>query len=107
MQVRARCLPFLFLLMSGCARRLPGPAECRAFALGSLGVDPATPASALSYHPEIDQRAEELTRQCLTTPWDYQLLSCLQNGGSHRYCLARFQARRPAESSPLTLPGVE
>ena len=105
--MRARCLPFLFLLLSSCARRLPGPTECRAFALGSLGVDPRTPASTLSYHPGLDERAEELTRQCLTTPWDYQLLTCLQNGGSNRYCLARFEARRSTDPRPLQLPGVE
>lgn len=94
--MRARCLPLLFLLLGGCTRRLPGPAECRAFALASLGVEPNTPASTLAPHPRISQRAEELTRECLTTPWDYQLLNCLQNGGSTRVCMVGFRARHGA-----------
>lgn len=92
--MRARCLPFLLLLTSGCARRLPGPDECRAFALATQGVEQGTPASALARHPQIDERVEELTRQCLTTPWDYKLLNCLQTGGSRRLCMASFNARR-------------
>lgn len=92
--MRASCLPFLLLLLSGCARKLPGPAECRAFALASLGVEPTTPASTLAPHRRLSERAEELTRQCLTTPWDYQLLNCLQNGGSSRLCMAGFETRR-------------
>jgi hypothetical protein len=94
MQVKARCLPFLLLLVGGCARKLPGPAECRAFALESVGVEAGTPASVLAYHPELEARAEEVTRKCLTTPWDYQLLDCLNNGNGTRLCLIGFQARR-------------
>jgi hypothetical protein len=94
--MRARCLPLFFcgLLLVGCQRRLPGPEECRSFALASVGVEPGTPATALSHHPELTARAEEITRQCLTTPWDYRLLNCLASGGSSRVCLTSFQARR-------------
>lgn len=91
--MRARCLPFLFLLAGGCARKLPGPDECRAFALATQGVEQGTPASALARHRQVNERVEELTRQCLTTPWDYQLLNCLQNGGSQRLCTRSFEAR--------------
>jgi hypothetical protein len=84
----------LFLLLSGCARKLPGPAECRAFALASVGIEPGTPASALPPRARVTEQTELLTQQCLTTPWDYQLLNCLQNGGSNRLCMRSFQARR-------------
>jgi hypothetical protein len=83
-------------LASGCARRLPGPDECRAFALASQGIEPSTPASALVRARQLNARVEELTRQCLTTPWDYQFLNCLQNGGSQRLCKRGFDARRGA-----------
>jgi hypothetical protein len=83
----------LLLLLGGCARKLPGPDECRAFALAAVGVEPGTPASALVNHQRLAQRADEVTRECLTVPWDYQLLNCLQNGGSSRLCLASFRAR--------------
>jgi hypothetical protein len=100
MRAIASCLPLLLLLLPGCARRLPGPLECRALALASVGVDPATPATLLQRDRRLEARADELTRQCLTTPWDYPLLRCLESGGSSRACLARFEARR-AQSGPL------
>jgi hypothetical protein len=98
MRAIASCLPLLFLLATGCARKLPGPAECRAVALASIGVEPGTPASALAPHLRLAAQAEELTQRCLTTPWDYQLLNCLGNGGSSRLCLSRFEARRLASA---------
>ena len=94
MRAIASCLPFLFLLAGGCARKLPGPAECRAVALASIGVEQDTPASALARQPRLATQAEEVTQRCLTTPWDYQLLNCLGTGGSSRVCLTRFEARR-------------
>ena len=59
-----------------------------------VGVEPGTPATALPRVPGLRARAEELTRQCLATPWDYPLLGCLQTRGSEQLCLARFQRRR-------------
>jgi hypothetical protein len=95
MRAQASCLPLLFcaLIGSGCARRLPGPDECRAFALASVGFQPGTPAAIVEQRPVLSARAEELTRQCLTTPWDYQLLECLQVTGG-RACLAAFHRRQ-------------
>ncbi len=94
MRAIASCLLLLFLLASGCARKLPGPAECRAFALASIGLEPGTPASLLAQNRRLEARAEDVTRRCLTTPWDYQLLNCLGTGGSSRICLTTFEARR-------------
>jgi hypothetical protein len=94
MRATASILPFLFLAICGCSRKLPGPEACRAFALAELGVQPGTPATALPRVPGLSAQAEELTRQCLATPWDYPLLGCLQARGSEQLCLARFQQRR-------------
>jgi hypothetical protein len=96
MRAIASCLPFLLLLTSGCARQLPGPLECRSVALASVRLDPATPAALLARNPRLLAQVEEVTRQCLTTPWDYQLLRCLEGGGNGRVCLSRFEARRSA-----------
>ena len=94
MRAIASCLPLL-LLLGGCARKLPGPDECRAFALASLGVRPGTSATLIANaDPRLDARAEALTRECLTTPWDYQLLECVSRTGNSRACLVRFEARR-------------
>ncbi len=90
----------LSLSLGGCARKHPGPSECRAIALVSVGVAASTRASQLARSPELARRAEELTSQCLTVPWDYQLLRCLQ-GGEGQTCLRRFSLRRQAEQSRL------
>ena len=100
MRAIASCLPLLLLLLSGCARKLPGPGECRAFALVSLGVRPGTPATRLEVEPRLAARAEELTRECLTTPYDHELLDCLSSGGSRRLCGLRFETRRAAAAKP-------
>ena len=94
MRAIANCLPFSFLCLAGCARQLPGPAECRAFALATVGVEQETKASSLAREPRLAAQAEQVTQRCLTTPWDYKLLNCLSAGGSSRVCLGRFEARR-------------
>jgi hypothetical protein len=94
MRAIASCLPLVFLCVLGCARKLPGPLECRALALASVQLEPNTPAILVASNPRLEARVEEITRQCLTTPWDYQLLNCLGNGGSSRVCLSRFETRR-------------
>ena len=99
MRAIASCLPFL-LLCVGCERKLPGPDECRAFALASVGVEPGTPATRLEVEPRLAARAEDLTRECLTTPYDRELLGCLSSGRSRRLCGVSFEARRAAGSTP-------
>ena len=94
MRAIASCLPLLLLSLSGCARKLPGPLECRALALASVQLEPSTPAALLARSARLEAQVESLTQQCLTTPWDYQLLNCLGSGGSKRVCLIRFEARR-------------
>jgi hypothetical protein len=88
------------LLSGGCARKLPGPLECRAFALGSMGLHPETPATLLARNPGLTARAEQLTQTCLTKPWDYQLLGCLQHSRSEQLCLLRFEQRRAVRAAP-------
>jgi hypothetical protein len=94
MRAIASCLPLLLLCLTGCARKLPGPDECRAFALSQLGVRPGTPAVSLEVEPRLALRAEDLTRECLTTPYDYELMRCLAQGGSQRACARAFGERR-------------
>lgn len=94
MRAIAGCLPFLLLWLPSCARQLPGPLECRAVALASVQLEPSTPAALLSREPRLAARVDEITRQCLTTPWDYALLRCLDSGAGSRLCLSRFEARR-------------
>jgi hypothetical protein len=95
--VASLCL--LLALLPGCARKLPGPRECRAFALASLGLDPEVPATLLARDPRLAARAEDLTQTCLTRPWDYQLLGCLQHGGGQQRCLMGYEQRRALRSA--------
>jgi hypothetical protein len=99
MRAKASCLPLLFcaLALVGCSRRLPGPTECRNFALATVGFEPDTPSSIVERRPSLAARADEVTRQCLTTPWDYQLLQCLEASGG-RSCFVSFQRRLAAPS---------
>jgi hypothetical protein len=94
MRAIASCLPLMLLCLTGCTRKLPGPAECRAFALAQLGVRPGTPAVSLEVEPRLALRAEDLTRECLTAPYDYELMRCLNQGGSKRLCARAFEARK-------------
>lgn len=96
MRAIASCLPLLLLCLTGCARKLPGPDECRAFALAELGVRPGVTAVVLEVEPRLALRAEDLTRECLTVPYDYELLDCLGKGGSKRLCSRDFEARHIA-----------
>ena len=95
MRLLASSLLVALLGLTGCARKLPGPGECRAFALAAHGIEPGTPAERVA-RLRAGVRAEEMTRQCLTTPWDYKLLSCLQTTGNTPFCLGRFEQRRAA-----------
>jgi hypothetical protein len=101
-RAKAAYLALLLALASGgCARKLPGPQECRAFVLESLGLPPETPAALLARDARLTARAEELTQTCLTKPWDYQLLGCLQQGRSQQVCLMRFEERRQLRSADV------
>jgi hypothetical protein len=97
--VASLCL--LLAVLPGCTRKLPGPRECRAFALAALGLDPEVPATLLSRDPQLAARAEDLTQTCLTRPWDYQLLGCLQHGGGQQRCLMGFEQRRALRSADV------
>lgn len=73
-----------------CQRKAPGPDECVAFAYHALGV--VTPAQLR--HPELRTRIDDLTTRCLTTPFDRELLQCVEATGRTRACTVEFEARR-------------
>lgn len=87
--------------VAGCQRRAPGPDECHELAvkwilaehsgyrLGSRAI--VVPESAVM----------ERTTECLTTPYDRELVQCVTAGAPPRSCLRAFQARRrPAAALP-------
>jgi hypothetical protein len=80
----------LALLGLGCQRKAPGPDECLAFAYQAIGV--VRPEQLRRV--EVRERINELTTRCLTTPFDRELLQCVQLTGRARACSASFEARR-------------
>ena len=84
---------------TACERKAPGPDECRRFAYLVTGAR----RRELLVNPELGSRVDELTRQCLTTPFDRELLACVEQTGRFNACSARFARRRqrgPAEGAP-------
>jgi hypothetical protein len=80
----------LSLATTACARKAPGPEECRRFAHRTSGVSPLELARA----PQLRERVDELIRQCLTTPYDRELLGCVEQTGRLRACTLDFEQRR-------------
>ena len=73
----------------GCERRAPGPHECHDFARRALGI----PEQMQHLPPRFKAVVDDLTLQCLTTPFDRELLGCVDAGRGGRQCLAEYKRR--------------
>jgi hypothetical protein len=78
------------VLLAACERKAPGPDECQAFAYRALGIR----ESRDLMQPGAIDKVEDLTRDCLTTPFDRALLRCVEETGRARQCLGAFHGRR-------------
>jgi hypothetical protein len=74
----------------GCQRQLPGPEQCQRLAARMLGIDNA---DALVV-PTVKVHFDELTVKCLTTPFDAELVRCVDETSQSAKCLYLFQRRR-------------
>lgn len=83
--------------LSGCQRKAPGPEACRDFALRAYGLRSEDDIRTEGTLDEVD----ELTTECLVTPYDRELLACIERGEATAHCLSQFSRRR-AEASPAT-----
>jgi hypothetical protein len=85
--------------LGGCARRLPGPDECHDFAL--VWVLGPNHAGVRRVGAVTAEAILERTNECLTTPYDRELVQCVTGGGRRQSCLTSFDARhrRLPESS--------
>jgi hypothetical protein len=81
---------------TACERRAPGPDECHDLALAwVLGVRPSR-LQGRRLGANAQQAILERTTDCLTTPYDKELVQCVTGGGaSPRTCLVGFEARHP------------
>jgi hypothetical protein len=92
MSVRRALAPLLLglaALSSSCARKAPGPDECQSYALTLARL---TFGAYLT--PEIQAQVEEVTRQCLTKPYDHELMRCVLTTGQQQLCLRSFAQRQ-------------
>lgn len=80
----------LLLTLNACARKAPGPDECRRFAYQVTGVSSARELELAPVKSQVD----ELTRQCLVTPFDRKLLRCVERGAPLRACSLEYELRR-------------
>jgi hypothetical protein len=92
MPVAPSCVTLLSLLalLSSCERRSPGPAECRRFSLMVFGVERREELKSGRHLAQLDQ----LTRDCLVTPYDRALLRCVEESRQLNLCRREFAARR-------------
>lgn len=85
----------LTLVTGGCSRKAPGPQDCYRFALSVVGVTD----QRMLRSPPVRAAVDQLTNRCLTTPFDRQLISCVNRFGNVRQCYAAFQARHAAQGA--------
>lgn len=88
----SRALALAVLVASatlGCERKAPGPEECQTFAftLARMNVGPYLT-------PQVREGIEDVTRQCLTQPYDQAVIACVLTTGRQQACLQAFKQRR-------------
>jgi hypothetical protein len=72
--------------VTSCQRKAPGPEECARFAEVVIGA-------GRYVTPVIAAQIETQTQECLTRPYDRELLRCVLLTRQARLCLASFRAR--------------
>jgi len=75
--------------LCACERKAPGPEECQRFAEMAARMSTDSPLLTLELQAQIDEE----TRQCLTKPYDRELLSCVETTHQAHGCLASFRRR--------------
>jgi hypothetical protein len=81
----------LTVSLTSCQRKAPGPEECARFAEAVVGA-------GRYVTPVIAAQIEAQTQECLTRPYDRELLSCVLLTREARVCLASFHARNGSGS---------
>ena len=97
---RSAALLVALALAAGCERKAAGVPECRTLAYRLYGV-----RDEQMLRPALRQQVDERIRECLLTPYDRELVACLEQGMRERVCVRAFEARHTlateAQPSPL------
>ncbi len=86
----ALCLALLGAALLGCERNAPGPDECQRFAAAVVLQGSDSPYLT----PEMQVQIDEATRECLTRPYDRELLRCVLTTNRAKPCLEGFRRRK-------------
>jgi hypothetical protein len=87
---------FVFFAGMGCARKAPGPKECVALAERVVGIEDRRMLSI----PQVKERVDRITVECLTVPYDRTLVRCIGETGQARACFVEFRLRRAPGAPP-------
>lgn len=75
-------------MAAACERKAPGPAECQQAALRVLALTDTPWQNS----PRAREAVDQLTVECLTTPFDREFTRCLQERGA-RTCVVEMKRR--------------
>ena len=99
--MKRSALLVVLALVAGCQRKAPGPDECVALAYRLFGVQRERDLA----DPSVRARVDEQIQECLVTPYDYELVRCLEQGVRARVCQYAFLERR-TRGETRRLPAV-
>ena len=88
--MKRSALLLALVLGAGCQRKAPGPDECRGLAYQLFGI---TSERDLA-DPRVRAKVDDQIQECLVTPYDYELVRCLEQGVRARACEYAFVERR-------------
>lgn len=98
--VRARVFVLLAACsLQGCTRKAPSPLECERAAYALAGVSDRR----MLQSPEVKSVVDDITVECLTTPYDRALLDCFEQTGAANACYGQFRLRHggPRLAAPV------
>jgi hypothetical protein len=73
----------------GCERKAPGPNQCVEFAEHWFGVD----RQRVLQQPARSKHFDAKIQECLTKPFDRELVECVVAGGDNRRCERAYERR--------------
>jgi len=88
--------------IAGCERRAPGPDECHDLAVAWVRGARARRIPDEQLSRATEEAILERTTDCLTTPYDKELVQCVTAGSAAHACLGGFEARHPGHPVSTT-----
>lgn len=81
----------------GCRGKLPTGGECETLALAAVRV--RTPRDLDD--ARILRAVQKITLECITTPYDREMVECVRRTSDYQGCAVRFKARASAPTFPV------